>query len=43
MFGFLVNVVGNSAIDAGSIPDSSELRLKSVVGQEIANSAIFDF
>ena len=41
MFGLLVKVVGSSAVDTGSIPDSSKLRQKSVVGQEIANSAIF--
>ena len=41
MFGLLVKVAGNSAMDVGSIPGSSQLRLKSVVGQEIANSAIF--
>ena len=43
MFGLLVKVVGSSAIDTGLIPDSSKLRQKSVVGQEIANSAIFLF
>ena len=38
--GLLVRVVGGSAVDPGSIPGSSCLRQKSVVGQEIANSAI---
>ena len=44
MFGLLVKVAvtvaGSSAVDAGSIPGSSQLRQKSVVGQEIANSAL---
>ena len=40
MFGLLVKVVGSSSVDPGSIPGSLELRQKSVVGQEIANSAL---
>ena len=39
----LVKVVGSSAIDSGLIPGSSKLGQKSVVAQEIANSAIFLF
>ena len=41
MFGLLVKVVRSSAVDTGSIPDSSKLKQKSAIGQEIANSAIF--
>ena len=43
MFGLLVKVVGSYAVDPGSIPGSSKLRQKSVVGQEIANLQIWDF
>ena len=43
MFGLLVKVVGSSVVDHGSIPGSLQLRQKSVVGQEIANFAIFLF
>ena len=43
MFGLLVKVAGSSAVEAGLIPGSSQLRQKSVVGQEIANSAVFLF
>ena len=39
MFGLLVKVGGSSVVDAGSIPDSLQLRQKCVVGQPIANSA----
>ena len=41
MFGLLVKVVGSSAVDPVLIPGSLQLRQKSGVGQEIANSAIF--
>ena len=40
MFGLLVKVVANSAVDPGYIPGSAQLRQKSDVRQEIANSAI---
>ena len=36
----MVKVVGSYAVDPGSIPGSSKLRQKSVVGQEIANLQI---
>ena len=39
----LVKVVGSSAEDPRLIPGSSQLRQKSGVGQEIANSAITIF
>ena len=38
-----MKVVGSYAVDPGSIPGSSKLRQKSVVGQEIANLQIWDF
>ena len=41
MFGLLVKVVGSYAVDLGLIPGSLKLSEKSVVGQEIANYAIF--
>ena len=41
MFGLLVKVVGSSVVDPDSIPGSPQLRQKSGIGQEIANSAIF--
>ena len=34
-------MVGSSAVDAVSIPGSLKVRQKVVVGQQIANSAIF--
>ena len=37
----LVKAVGSSAVDPGLIPDSSQLRQKSGVGQEIANFWFF--
>ena len=40
VFGLLVKVVANSAVDPGYIPGSAQLRQKSDVRQEIANSAI---
>ena len=45
MYGLLVKVVGqgSSIVDTGSIPGSLKFRQKSVVGQDIANSAIFSF
>ena len=36
-------MVGSSAVDQGLISGSLQLRQKSVVGQEIANSANFIF
>ena len=41
--GLLLKVVGSSVVDPGSIPGVSKLRQKSVIGQEIGNSAIFLF
>ena len=36
MLGFLVKVVGSSAVDQDLIPGSLQLRQKSGIGQEIA-------
>ena len=38
MFDLLVKVVGSFQVDPGLIPDSSQLRQKSVDGQEIGIS-----